>query len=111
MLFRSVWFYNFAGASGTAYSGILPGQDDEAVAYHTTGGVSGSSGSSMCNEGDWFCDGTLTMGTAACSTGLAKWSYHSVKLRDNGEAYDHHTDGNWSGIVGPVRADVASLAK
>jgi hypothetical protein len=27
------------GRQGTLYSGILPGQDDEAVAYHSTGGV------------------------------------------------------------------------
>jgi len=108
---RSVWFYNFAGSKGTLYSGILPGQDDEAVAYHTTGGVSGSSGASLCNPGDWFCGGTLTLGTDKCSSGQAKWSYHSVKLRDDGEAYDHHAAGNWAGIVGTVRADVAANAK
>ena len=32
---RAKWFYMYAGAKGTLYSGILPGQDDEAVAYHT----------------------------------------------------------------------------
>ncbi|MET0401473.1 MAG: hypothetical protein ABW123_03680 [Cystobacter sp.] len=108
---RSVWFYNFAGAKGTLYSGILPGQDDEAVAYHTTGGVSGSSGSSLCNPGDWACDGTLTPGDQKCSSGQAKWSFHSVKLRDDNEAYDHHAGGKWGGIIAPVRADVVSLAK
>ncbi len=108
---RSVWFYNFAGSKGTLYSGILPGQDDEAVAYHTTGGVSGSSGASLCNPGDLFCGGTLNTGTSACSSGQAKWSYHSVKLRDDNEAYDHHAAGNWAGIIAPVRADVATNAK
>ncbi|QRN99024.1 hypothetical protein JRI60_08380 [Archangium violaceum] len=107
---RAVWFYNFAGSKGTAYSGILPGQDDEAVAYHTTGGVSGSSGGSYCNPGDWFCGGTLNTGTSACSDGRAKWSYHSVKFRDDGEAYSHSGNGNWEGIVGKVRADVAANA-
>ncbi|HSP78718.1 MAG TPA: hypothetical protein VLQ93_09330, partial [Myxococcaceae bacterium] len=107
---RSKWFYMFAGAAGTFYSGILPGQDDEAVAYHSTGGVSGSSGGSYCNPGDWFCGGTLNTGTQACSDGRAKWSYHTVELRDDGEDYDHYSDGNWSGIVGPVRADVAKYA-
>ena len=67
----------YAGAKGTAYSGILPGQDDEAVAYHSTGGVSGSSGGSYCNPSDWFCN-DLTLGTAANEGGSAKWSYHSV---------------------------------
>ncbi|WNG50495.1 hypothetical protein F0U60_44960 [Archangium minus] len=102
---RSVWFYMFAGAKGTAYSGILSGQDDEAVAYHSTGGVSAKGG--FCNPGDWFCDGTLNTGTAATSNGKAKWSYHSVKFRDDGEDYSHSGNGNWEGIVGKVRADVA----
>ena len=31
---RGKIFYMFAGAKGTLYSGILPGQDDEAIAYH-----------------------------------------------------------------------------
>jgi hypothetical protein len=107
---RSKWFYMFAGSSGTLYSGILPGQDDEAVAYHTTGGVSGSSGGSYCNPGDWFCGGTLTTGTSACSNGQPKWSYHTVELRDDSEQYNHYANGNWGGIVGPVRADMATYA-
>ncbi|HZI09729.1 MAG TPA: hypothetical protein VE153_05000 [Myxococcus sp.] len=107
---RNVWFYMFAAAKGTAYSGILPGQDDEAVAYHSTGGVSGSSGSSQCNPGDWFCGGTLNTGTAACSDGRAKWSYHTVELRDDGEAYNHYTNGNWGGIVAKVREDMVTYA-
>ncbi|QSQ19793.1 hypothetical protein JY651_31480 [Pyxidicoccus parkwayensis] len=108
---RNVWFYMFAGASGTLYSGILPGQDDEVVAYHSTGGVSGSSGSSQCNPGDWFCGGTLTLGTAACSDGKAKWSYHTVDLRDDGEAYNHYANGNWGGIVAKVREDMVNYAQ
>ena len=108
---RSVWFYMFAGAKGTLYSGILPGQDDEAVAYHSTGGVSGSSGGSYCNPGDWFCGGTLNTGTGACSDGRAKWSYHTVSLRDDGESYSHGANGNWEGIVGKVREDVVTYAK
>jgi hypothetical protein len=105
---RAKWFYMFAGANGTAYSGTLPGQDDEAVAYHSTGGVSSTGG--FCNPGDWFCDGTLNTGTAATSNGVAKWSYHTVELRDDGEAYNHYANGNWGGIVGPVRADMAAYA-
>lgn len=108
---RSLWFYRFAGAKGTVYSGILPGQDDEVVAYHSSGGVSGSSGSSQCNPGNWFCGGTLTTGAAACSDGRAKWSYHSVSLRDTSEIYNHHTNNSWGGIVEPVRSDVVSRAK
>jgi hypothetical protein len=106
---RSVWFYMFAGAKGTAYSGILSGQDDEAVAYHSTGGVSVKGG--FCNPGDWFCDGTLNTGTAATSNGKAKWSYHTVSFRDDGENHNHYQNGNWENIVGVVRADVATYAK
>ncbi|HLM47435.1 MAG TPA: hypothetical protein VK458_26450 [Myxococcaceae bacterium] len=105
---RAKWFYMFAAARGTAYSGILSGQDDEAVAYHSTGGVSVKGG--FCNPGDWFCDGTLSTGTAATSNGKAKWSYHTVSFRDDGENHDHYQNGNWENIVGVVRADVATYA-
>lgn len=106
---RSKYFYMFAGSKGTAYSGTLPGQDDEAVAYHSTGGVSGTGG--FCNDGDWFCDGVLTTGSSS-TTGLvlAKWSYHTVSLRDNSEQYNHYAAGNWAGIVGPVRQDMVTYA-
>ena len=48
------WIYRFAGAAGTLYSAVLPGQDDEVVAYHSTGGVSGAAGASFGNPSDWF---------------------------------------------------------
>lgn len=107
---RAKWFYMYAGANGTLYSFILPGQDDEAIAYHSSGGVSGSGGASFCNPSDWFCN-DLTLGTAKNEGGRAKWGYHSVVLRDGGEAYNHYTNGNWGGIVGRVRADMEANAK
>jgi len=106
---RSKYFYMFAGAKGTLYSAVLSGQDDEAVSYHTTGGV--ASTGSFCNKGDWFCDGSLTTGTSATSNGKAKWSYHSVDLIDTSEQYNHYSGGKWGGIVGPVRADMATYAQ
>ncbi len=106
---RNVWFYMYAGAKGTVYSGILPGQDDEAISYHSSGGVSGSSGGAYCNPSDWFCN-DLTMGTANNEGGSAKWSYHSVVFRDDAEAYNHYASGNWAGIVGVVRAAMVSTA-
>jgi hypothetical protein len=102
---RGAVFYMFAGAKGTLYSFLLPGQDDEAVAYHSSGGVSGSSGAGFCNPGDWFCN-DLTLGAAANQGGRAKWSNHSVKFRDDGESVNHYTNGNWAGIVGRMRADM-----
>jgi hypothetical protein len=104
------WFYLFAGAKGTLYSFVLPGQDDEVIAYHSSGGISGSSGGSYCNPADWLCN-DLTTGTAAAQGGRAKWSYHSVQLRDNSEQYNHYGAGNWGGIIGPMRADMVTHAQ
>ena len=100
----------YTGAKGTLYSGILAGQDDEAVAYHSAGGVSGSGGAGFCNPSDWFCN-DLTLGTAANEGGKAKWAYHSVKFRDDSEALDHYTRGNWGGVVSKVRADMVANAR
>lgn len=104
------WFYMHAGARGTLYSFVLPGQDDEVVAYHSAGAVSGSSGASYCNPSDWLCN-DLTLGTAAAQGGRAKWSYHSVAFRDDGESVNHYAGGNWGGIVGKVRADMEAHAR
>ncbi|MDY7537230.1 hypothetical protein RGU72_02980 [Undibacterium sp. 5I1] len=106
---HNVWFYMYAGAKGTVYSAILPGQDDEAVAYHSSGGVSGSSGAAFCNPSDWFCN-DLTLGTAANEGGSVKWSYHSVSFRDDAEAYNHYSNSNWQGVISLVRADMVSNA-
>ena len=106
---RGIWFYMYAGARGTAYSFLLPGQDDEVVAYHSSGAAAGSGGRSLCNPGDWLCD-DLRLGTAANQGGSTKWSYHSVELRDDGEDYNHYGGGNWAGIIGVVRAAMATTA-
>jgi hypothetical protein len=108
-LTRGKTFHHYAGASGTLYSGILPGQDDEVVAYHSTGAVAGSAGGSYCNPSDWFCN-DLNLGTSTNEGGSTKWSYHTVALRDDGEAYNHYAAGRWGGIIGPVRAHVATYA-
>lgn len=107
---RGKMFYMYAGAKGTIYSGILPGQDDEAVAYHSSGGISGTGGGSYCNPSDWFCN-DLTLGTAAAEGGRAKWTNHSVVFRDDSESLNHYTNGNWGGVVSKVRADMALNAK
>lgn len=107
---RSTWFYMYAGANGTVYSGLLPGQDDEAVAYHSSGGTSGSSGRSLCNPSDWFCN-DLNTGTTTNQGGSTKWSYHSVAFRDDSESYNHYTNSSWGGIVSKVRADMVTNAQ
>jgi hypothetical protein len=107
---HGVWFYMYAGAKGTLYSFILPGQDDEVEAYHSAGGISGSSGTALCNPGDWFCH-DLTLGTAPNQGGSTKWAWHSVAFRDDGEDYMHYTNGNWDGIVSVVRSAMAATAR
>lgn len=106
---QSRWFYRFAGAKGTLYSGTLPGQDDEVVAYHSTGGV--ASTGSFCNPGDLLCNGSLNTGTSGTSNGKALWSYQNVEIRDGSEAYNHYASGAWGGIIAPVRSDMATYAK
>lgn len=107
---RGAWFYNFAGAAGTGYSLVLPGQDDEAIAYHSSGGVSGSSGGTYCNPADWLCN-DLNLKEAACQGGTAKWGYHSLTFRDDGETANHYGAGTWSGIISPMRVDAVNYSK
>jgi len=104
---RGSWLYMFAGAKGTLYSGMLPGQDDEAVAYHSSGGVSQTG--SFCNPGDLFCGATLALGAGA-SGSVAKWANHSVSFRDDRESYNHYLNDSWAGIMGVVRDDVVTHA-
>jgi hypothetical protein len=107
---RGLVFHMFAGAKGTLYSFLLPGQDDEVVAYHSSGGVSGSSGAGYCNPGDLWCN-DLTLGTATNQGGRPKWTNHSVKFRDDGESVNHYGNGNWGGIIGRMRADMEANAR
>jgi hypothetical protein len=105
-----VWFYMYAGARGDLASGFLPGQDDGVEAYHSAGGIAGTTGTALCNPGDWFCD-DLTLGTAPNQGGSTKWAYHTVAFRDDREDYDHHTNGYWGGIVSVVRNAVVISAR
>ena len=107
---RGTTFYMFAGAKGTLYSGVLTGQDDEVIEYHSSGGVSGATKGNYCNPGNWFCD-VLATGTATNANGRAKWTNHNVQLRDSSEIYNHYASGNWAGIIAPARTDMVNYAK
>jgi hypothetical protein len=107
---RDKVFYMYAGARGTSYSALLPGQDDEVVAYHSSGGVAGSSGGSYCNPADWFCN-YLSLGPGPNEGGSTKWSNHHVSFRDDGKAYNHYTQRNWAGVVSRLRADMQTQAQ
>lgn len=102
-------FFMYAGAKGTLYSSILPGQDDEAVAYHSSGAAAGTAGRALANPSDWFAN-DLTLGTAVNEGGSVKWSYHTVTFRDDNEAFNHYANGAWAGIISKVREAMASLA-
>ena len=80
------------------------------MSYHSAGGIAGSGGAGFCNPKDWLCN-DLTLGTAAAEGGKAKWGYHNVKFRDDGETVNHYTNGNWGGVVSKVRADMVANAK
>jgi hypothetical protein len=107
---RGIWFYMYAGAAGGLGSAFLPGQDDGVEAYHSAGGVAGSSGTSLCNPGDWFCN-DLRLGTEPNQGGSTKWAFHSVSFRDDHETYSHSTQSNWSGITSVVQVDMINYAR
>jgi hypothetical protein len=106
---RGTVFRMYAGAKGKLYSSLLPGQDDEVIAYHSSGGVSGTSGAAFCNPRDWFCN-DLTMGAGVNQGGRSKWTNHSVVFRDDGENYNHYLNGNWGGITSLMRTDMVNNA-
>ena len=107
---RGVMFFMFAGAKGGLDAFILPGQDDEAIAYHSSGAVSGSSGGAYCNPRDWFCN-DLTIGLGANEGGAAKWNMHELTFRDDGEVFKHYLNGNWGGITSMMRSTMETYAK
>ena len=106
---QGITFNMFTGSKGTLYSFLLPGQDDEVVAYHSSGGVAGSSGGAYCNPSDWFCN-DLTLGTQACEGNHPKWANHSVSFRDNYGSFSHGTNASWGGVVSKARADMQTNA-
>lgn len=119
---RGVMFYMFAGADGTLWSSELPGQDDQVVAYHSAGGVSGSP-ESWCNQsGDAFCYGGLTLGTGKASgwwfnSDRSKWSNHYVQFMDTYESYMHLPwstawgGQDWGEIISLERQDMITYAQ
>ncbi len=106
---RGIWFYMLAGARGTAYSWLLPGQDDEVIAYHSSGAVSGTAGGAYCNPRDWWCN-DLTMGPGPNEGGWPKWTNHTVAFRDDGENFKHFINGNWGGITAVMRQTMETYA-
>jgi hypothetical protein len=100
-LTRGTQFNMFAGAKGKVQSGLIPGQDDGAVGYDSAGGVSGSTGVTLCNPGNIFCSALTLMNDPAI--GRAKWNQHYVRFRDDSEQFDHFANKSWGGIISKAR--------
>ena len=47
----------------------------------------------------------------SAEAGRAKWNTHNVQFRDDGEAWNHYTNGKWGGIVSRAVADMVANAK
>ncbi len=122
---RGKWFYMFAGAKGViATSGILPGQDDQVIAYHSAGAVSGDA-EAWCNPvwaGDVLCYGELTPGTSDAAgwwfnPSVRKWTHHTVQFRDTWETKMHLPwvtavgAQDWGEIIGVEREDMVTYAR
>lgn len=107
---RGIMFFMFAGAKGNLDSWLLPGEDDGAIAYHSSGAVSGSSGAAYCNPRDWFCN-DLTIGQGVNEGGVPKWNMHELTFRDDGEVFKHFVNGNWGGITSVMLSTMGTYAK
>jgi hypothetical protein len=117
-----VRFQMYAGSFDNIFltSPLLFGDDDGLIAYHSSGGVAGSSTRALCNNSKLLC-GELTRGTAPNGNsswphlvrGGEKWNNHTVAFRDDAGIYPHGSgngDKVWGGIIGVVRKDMAKLA-
>jgi hypothetical protein len=107
---HGVMFFMFAGSKGNLDSWLLPGEDDGAIAYHSSGAVSGSSGAAYCNPRDWFCN-DLTIGQGPNEGGRPKWNMHELTFRDDGEAFKHFVNGTWSGITSVMLSTMGTYAQ
>jgi hypothetical protein len=101
-------FNMFAGSKESIGSLILPGEDDNAVAYHSSGGLSGLG--AFCNPDNLVhCDGALNLddeGSVKQGTPVPKWQNHYVRFRDDKAQYGHSTNRRWEGVVSLVVKDL-----
>jgi hypothetical protein len=107
---RGIIFNMFAGANGAFLGGgIIPGEDDQVIGYHSSGGMSGPNGLGYFNGGSW--QGTeLPWGFDGASDGHAKWAGHRVAFRDDQQAYKHSNQGTWSGITSLMKPHMQQWA-
>ena len=73
-----------------AVAALLPGEDDGAVAYHSSAGRKSSG--KFCNTGVvWFNPATWGCTKVATGKSDAAWTNHSVSNVDTSESYNHNT--------------------
>jgi hypothetical protein len=108
---QGLTFNMYTGAKGLAGASlILPGEDDLAVAYHSSGGLSDVG--AFCNAGDGDvsgCDDVLNLGDEGSlkqETLVFKWANHYVQFRDDKSAYNHIPNPSWGGVVSLVVEDM-----
>lgn len=101
------WRYMYAGARSHSGAAVISGQDDGAVGYHSSGGVSKTG--SFSNPSDWTGT-TLEMGTTGTRRARL-YAYHTVQLRDDEEKYDHYAASQDTGITWPVFLEAEAKAK
>lgn len=101
---RGVTFYLFAGAEGGAQAGLLDGEDDGAVPFHSATGQS-SKGSWGVPEScdDWW--DLCSWPVAAMGSGNGKYTSHSLYWRDDGTTTNHGE------TINPMNSDMVATAR
>ena len=120
-------FRRYAGSSKlpgvkAITSAMLPGEDDGAVAFHSSGAMSVVA--AYCLPNATICGtqgdptGTLNLGTQGStvtangpSQFVPKWANHTLIYRDINGNYDHLGLGQWAGIIGRMLPDVVAASQ
>lgn len=97
MLAGNGWTESAIPGKAALAAATLPGADDGAVAFHSSGGISNAGyNANKCyyppNDPNAECDDLLMMQDSPV------WSYHSVYFRDDAEEFSHFIDASNEGI-------------
>lgn len=111
---------NTAGLTYKLYTGsnsypyiesVLLGEDDYAVGYHSSGGM--SERGRYCNErSDDYPTSPcykLELANLPANNGVPKWWGHYVDFRDDNHLWRHTTQGVWGGPVRKMQEAIANL--
>ncbi|MBE7440228.1 MAG: hypothetical protein HS115_17385 [Spirochaetales bacterium] len=96
---RGKWIYAIAGyeATWTGASVILPGEDDGAVAYHSTCGINTTGSYSSCLSGTRYSYHTRWAGGASgAEYSSSKNGYHKVHTGDGSNSINTAAKSEWN---------------